>query len=495
MTHHATLRTTVAPSTDTPAVPPSHDAVDVRVVGSAGLTHLEPLAFATLDGRTAIHTNVTTEALDSLCDRLEAGTLPTDGAHATVAHDPTEPPQPSGGPLSAGTRRVLARCGWADPTDPSPLDGGLHTNGARVVEAVRDAGLRPRGRGDAAHAVGPERTVAEEWDAARETPGDPVVIVNATESDPGIDGDRLLLEADPATVLDGALVAAGAVGADEIVVAVSEADELARARTEALVAAATERDLVETSLEVVTAPDAFLVTEPTMMLESLEGADRIEARRRPPGPAEYGLFGRPTVIHTPRTLAQVAVLGRAGTVGAPSDPGTRLMTVTHGEKRATVEIPTDAPLRDALRGVGSPWFKMACVGGQFGGLTRTLATPANADAMHGARLGTEGAIELLDDGRCAVALAGRRAKFAREENCGRCVPCREGSKQLHELLRDVYDGEFDDGDVRELARTVRDTSLCGFGTAAARPVLTALDEFGPEFAAHANGRCPAGECR
>lgn len=495
MTHDATLRRTVASPSDGQVGHASHDAVDVRVVGSTGLTHLEPLAFATLDGRTAIHTTVTEDTLDRLVDRLGDGDLPTDGAHATVDHDPEDPPQPSGGPLSAGTRRVLARCGWADPTDPSPLDGGLHTESARVVETVRDAGLRGRGRGDAAHAVGHERTVTEEWDLVREAPGDPVVVVNATETDPGVDGDRLLLESDPATVLDGATVAAGAVGADEVAVVVSEADQLARARTDEVAAAATERDLVQASVEVVTAPGAFRVTEPTMTLESLEGADRIEARRRPPGPAEYGLFGRPTVVHTPRTLAQVAVLGREGTVGAPSDPGTRLVTVTHGEARATVELPTDAPLRDALRGVGSPWFKMACVGGQFGGLTRTLSTPANADAMQGARLGTEGALELLDDGRCAVALAGRRAKFAREENCGRCVPCREGSKQLHELLRDVYDGEFDDGDVRELARTVRDTSLCGFGTAAARPVLTALDEFGPEFTAHANGRCPAGECR
>ncbi|MFC7175771.1 NADH-ubiquinone oxidoreductase-F iron-sulfur binding region domain-containing protein [Halosegnis marinus] len=170
------------------------------------------------------------------------------------------------------------------------------------------------------------------------------------------------------------------------------------------------------------------------------------------------------------------------------------MTVSMDHERATVEIPTDAPLREATGALGTPEFRFATVGGRFGGLTRSLDTPANADAMAAARLGTEGAIALHGEDDCAVALAGRRAKLAREENCGRCVPCREGSKQLHGMLRDLYDGRFDEGRLTELGRTVRDTSLCSFGVAAARPVLTAVEEFGPEFRAHAEGRCPAGEC-
>ncbi|WP_255149752.1 NADH-ubiquinone oxidoreductase-F iron-sulfur binding region domain-containing protein [Halorarius halobius] len=494
MDTHATLRLTVGSAAGGERGVEAARGGEVRVleVGPTGASRLEPLAFATLDGRTAIHADVTPERADRLAAALSAGDLPTEGAHATVDHAPDVPPQPSGGPLGAGTRRVLRHCGWVDPTAPAALD---EVDPERVESAVRDAGLRGRGRGDAARAVGSDRRVAATWDLARETAGDPVVVVNATETDPAIDGDRLLLESDPATVLAGADAVAARVDATDVVVAVAESDTLARSRVEALVAAADDRGYLDAPVDVVTAPDDYRVTEPTMTLESLEGSERIEARRRPPGPAEYGLFGRPTVVHTPRTLAQAMALARDGAVGAPADPGTRLLTVIHGDERATVEVPTDAPLSEALRGVGRPSFESACVGGRFGGLTRSLSVPANADAMAGARLGTAGGVELFEPGRCPVAVAGTRAKLAREGNCGRCVPCREGSKQLHELLREIYDGEFDAGEVRELGLTVRDTSLCEFGTEAARPVLTALDEFGPAFTAHANGRCPAGECR
>ncbi|WP_394352038.1 NADH-ubiquinone oxidoreductase-F iron-sulfur binding region domain-containing protein [Halorussus amylolyticus] len=139
-------------------------------------------------------------------------------------------------------------------------------------------------------------------------------------------------------------------------------------------------------------------------------------------------------------------------------------------------------------------FKLAVVGGQFGGLTRDLDVPASAPALRGAGLGTEGAVELFGDDACPVAVAGTRTKFAREENCGRCVPCREGSKQLTDLLREVYDGAYRREKLGELARVVGETSICEFGQAAARPVATAIAEFDAEFAAHADGRCPSGAC-
>jgi NADH-quinone oxidoreductase subunit F len=460
-------------------------AASVRAVGPTGADALEPVALATVDGRTALHATVDAETAERLGEAVANGRLPEDRAVGVADHDPAEPPAFDHPALATGTRRALARCGWVDPTDPS-LVGALPTHG-ETFAAIRDAGLRPRGRGDGA-TIDAE-TVAETWRLAREATGDAVVVVNGAESDERVAGDRRLLESDPALVLDAALAASGYVGAGEVVVLLPETASTARDRVTALAAG------LDAEVEVVTAPETFRVAEPTMALESMEGADRIEARRRPPGPAEYGLFGRPTVVHTPRTLAQVALLAREGPTGAPTDPGTRLLTVTDGDDRATVELPTDGRLRDALAAVGDPEYRFATVGGQFGGLSRTLDVPANADAMAGARLGTEGAIELHGEGACAVALAGRRAKAAREGNCGRCVPCREGSKQLHELLRGVYDGSFEEGAITELGRTVRDTSLCSFGTAAARPVLTAVAEFAPEFRAHADGRCPAGECR
>jgi NADH-quinone oxidoreductase subunit F len=176
--------------------------------------------------------------------------------------------------------------------------------------------------------------------------------------------------------------------------------------------------------------------------------------------------------------------------------GTRLFTVAGDvDAPATVELSTGATLDAALPAVETvEGRKAACVGGVFGGLTRSLDVPASAPGLESARLGTNGVVELLGESTCMVALAGSRATFAREENCGRCVPCREGSTQLVGLLRDVYDGEFADGMLRELLRVVRETSLCGFGRDAARPVTTAMEAFETEFTAHAAGRCPAGTC-
>ncbi|NHN49134.1 NADH dehydrogenase FAD-containing subunit [Halostella sp. JP-L12] len=469
--------------------------VDVRQVGPTGATWREPLVAMTRDGRTAVYGGVTPTGVRGLLNPFPDELLEPP---AETVGDGDALPWPSEGPLAAGERRVLARCGWVDPTDPAPMG---ETDPEALKSVARETGVRGRGRADAAD--GP---VVEEWDEAREADGDPVVVVNGNDADPNADADRLLLESDPASVVDGALAVADVVGATDVVAFLGERHDLARSRLDAL-----KENLKSSTVsvgpgtfEVATGPDAFEVGEPTMALEALEGNDRIEARRRPPGPATYGLYGRPTVVHTPRTVAQLREAVRAEAakdhVGAPDDPETWLVTVCGDSPRATVELPTDASLSRALDAVDRPGpsdgldFEMACVGGQFGGLTRSLDVPANADAMAAADLGENGVVELFDGSRCAVAVAGRRARFAEERNCGRCVPCREGSKQLQEKLRDVYDGDYDAAGLRELLRSMRDTSLCQFGVAAARPTRTAMDEFEPEFLAHADGRCPSGEC-
>jgi NADH-quinone oxidoreductase subunit F len=469
--------------------------VDIRQVGPTGATHREPLVAMTLDGRTAMYGGVTPSGVRGLL-----GSFPDELLEppAEAIGEGDALPLPSEGPLATGERRVLARCGCVDPTDTSPVGD---TDPDTLESIARQTGVLGRGRADAAD--GP---VVEAWDEAREADGDPVVVVNGNDADPNADADRLLLESDPASVLDGAFAIAEVVDATDVVVFIGDRHGIARSRLGALsdALAESEAPVGPGDFEVVTGPNDFEVGEPTMALEALEGNDRIEARRRPPGPATYGLYGRPTVVHTPRTLAQLRELVRAEAakdhVGAPDDPGTRLVTVCGDSHRATVELPTDASLSGALDAVdssgpgGRQEFEMACVGGQFGGLTRSLDVPASADAMAAADLGENGVVELFDDSRCAVAFAGRRARFAEERNCGRCVPCREGSKQLQEKLRDVYDGEYDAAGLRELLRSMRDTSICRFGVAAARPARTAIEEFEPEFLAHADGRCPSGEC-
>ncbi|MWG35353.1 NADH-ubiquinone oxidoreductase-F iron-sulfur binding region domain-containing protein [Halomarina oriensis] len=472
------------------------EGVVVTAVGPTGVERSGPLVTATVDGRTAFFTDPDRETVRGLAESLADEELPTDGADGVVGHDigVGTLPTPDGGPLSVGTRRVLGPCGWVAPDDLDALGGP--TRGDPRQE-VREAGLLGRGRGDGA----PDRPVVDEWDRANDADGDSVVVVNANEADYRAEGDRLLLESAPLTVLDGALLVARAVEATDVVVYLNEDDATARQRVEDAIAALGEHDGRDDVVpEVVAGPDQYTAGEMTMALEAMEGADRIEARLRPPYPSEHGLYGRPTVIHTPRTLAQVRSLVRDaeafGSRSESDDPGTRLVSVAGDvAHRVTVELPTGASLsraREAMDVEGR--FKMACVGGQFGGLTRSLDVPASAPALAAADLGTNGVVELFDTGQCAVETAGSRARFARDENCGRCVPCREGSKQLLDLLRDVYDGSYEADMLRELTRTMATTSTCAFGSEATRPVTTAMDDFETEFRAHAEGRCPSGAC-
>jgi NADH-quinone oxidoreductase subunit F len=440
-----------------------------------------PYVYATVDGRTALYGAVTETTIERIVLAAEDGRLLTGEAEAIAVGE--EPPTPERGPLAVGTPRVLAGFGWHAPgAIPNPVAPEVREDSEAALSTVERVGLRGRGRAD----VAADEPLAEYWNRTRDADGDPVLVVHANDADPETDADRLCGLSAAGRVWDAASAVASIVGAEDIVAFAPAEDDLLADRLEAV-----------GEWQVARSDSSFRVGEPTMALEALEGNDRIEARRRPPGPEEWGLYGRPTLVHTPRTLLQLAELWRNPDAFDPeaTDPGTRLVTVSGDvPESATVELSTEAPLSRALDAVESPDSARYAVGGRFGGLTRNLDTPASAPAMTGAGLGTEGAIEVLSTDRCIVATVGERAAFAREENCGRCVPCREGSKQLHESLRAVYDGALDAGDIRELARTMRTTSLCAFGERAARPVRTALSEFESEFRAHAKGRCPAGVC-
>jgi NADH-quinone oxidoreductase subunit F len=475
-------------------------SVSMAAVGPTGFTDLEPLVLATLDGETAFFSRCGTEQVGEIVAELDDGTLPTDDALAVTEHESAtaELPIPDTEPFGVGDRTVLSASGWAVPTsiedyraDGSSITAGIDQRDA--IAGLRAANLRGRGRGD----VAADAPIAEHWETVRGTDGDPVVVVNANDAAPNAGMDQLLLESAPLAVIDAALAAADALETTAVVVYVNENETVARRRTQEAADALTDDLDVDVSVQVITGPDEYKAGEPTMALEAIEGNHRLEARRGPAGPSEHGVNGRPTLVHTARTFAQVGrVLAGEDLVGADGDPGTRLFTVAGDvDAPATVELSTGATLETALPAVETQnGQKAACVGGVFGGVTRSLDVPASAPGLNGAHLGTNGVVELLDDSTCTVALAGERAKFAREENCGRCVPCREGSKQLVSLLRDVYDGEYKDGMLRELTRVMRDTSLCGFGSDASRPVTTAMEEFETEFNAHAKGRCPTGAC-
>ena len=467
------------------------DHEEVSSVGSTGLPAIEPLVMVTERGSTALYAGCSPDRIRTIVERTVAEQRRPDhtagddeqAPDIVVEHDPatTRLPEAAVTGLDTGVREVLGGCGWRRPTEPADHEaaGGF---GERETETVLEiaSGLRGRGWGDLCH----DEPVGDTWETVRETDGDPAVVVNGH----GTAADKLLLSSTPFEVLEGAVAAADAVGASGVIVYVSVADAHA---IETVRQAAERYPNSSVEIDVVTGPDEYRAAEPTMALEAIEGNHRLEARLRPPGPETVGLHGRPTLIHTPRTLAQLSVAIRNG--GTNQNDRTRLTTVDGDvEASATVELPETASLSTALDAVTlSDGLGAARVGGQFGGITANLDVAVDPESLTARDLGTEGVVHVLGEDRCVVEFVGRTAKFAAEENCGRCVPCREGTTQLVELLRAVYDGQYGADKLEELVRVMSTSSICAFGVHAGRPVRTAMGEFEDAFESHANGRCPA----
>lgn len=460
--------------------------VDCRAVevGPTGVSGIEPLAAVTRGGTTVFCARCTPARLTEVTSAFVGDPASAeDLADAVVEHDPdvADLPTPDLPGFDVGVRSVLGACGWRRPTSPDDHEaagGFVSTDSADVLDAGAD--LRGRGWGDWCH----DRSVEEAWRAVRDADETGVVVVNAH----GDAADSLLLRGAPFEMLEGAEAVADAVGADRVVVYAAEGDDDA---TETVREAAENYPDPPVGVDVVAGPAAYRAAEPTMAIEAVEGNDRLEARTRPPGPESFGVDGRPTLVHTPRTFAHLAVSLREGGL-----PATRLLTVTGDvDAPATVELPESATLDAALDAVDVDGeFKAACVGDRFGGLTRSLDVAADPESLSAADLGTEGVVRVLSTDRCVVEFVGRRAEFASDGNCGRCVPCREGTTQLTESLREIYDGAYDRDGIEELVRVMTASSICSFGRRAGRPARTAMTEFEAEFEAHADGRCPAGSC-
>jgi NADH-quinone oxidoreductase subunit F len=456
-------------------------------VGPTGIGAIDPLVTVTDDDETALHADCSPAAGESIAADATAGTAAGDGdPDAVVQHAPDASRFPATGSqlpgLETGDRVVLGGCGWRDPVNPADHEaaGGFaeaDTDEEAVVAAGRD--LLGRGWGDACH----DRPVADAWETARDADGAATVVVNAH----GDAGDRLLLESAPLEVLEGAEAVARTVGADRIVVYAAETDDLA---VDTVREAAEAYPNPPVPVDVATGPAVHRAGEPTMAIEAIEGNDRLEARISPPEPSTVGLFGRPTVVHTARTVAHLA----AGLRGDETD--TRVLRVTGDVAApATVELPAEASLATALEAVTVEGeVKAVCVGGRFGGVTADLDVGVAPERLAAADLGSDGGVTVLSTDRCVLEFVGERTQYAADENCGRCVPCREGTVQLAELLREVYDGAYDPEGIEELVRVMDRSSVCAFGVQAGRPARTAIAEFESEVRAHAEGRCPADSC-
>jgi NADH:ubiquinone oxidoreductase subunit F (NADH-binding)/(2Fe-2S) ferredoxin/Pyruvate/2-oxoacid:ferredoxin oxidoreductase delta subunit len=383
-----------------------------------------------------------------------------------------------------------------------------------IVAEIAASGLR--GRGGAGFPTG------RKWDLCRRQPAAPkYLICNGDEGDPGAFMDRSVLEADPHAVVEGMIIGAKAIGASRGFVYIRDEYPLAVKRVGIALRQARERGLLgrdilhtgfDFDLEIVRGAGAFVSGEETALIASIEG-QRAYPRQRPPYPAEQGLWGKPTVINNVETWANVPSIIRRGagwfaSLGTETSKGTKIFSLV-GKINNTglVEVPMGIRLRDIVFAVGGGIpngraFKAVQIGGPSGGCipTELLDLPIDYESLTqaGAMMGSGGMI-VMDEDTCMVDIALYFLRFTQEESCGKCSPCRIGTRQMAEILARITAGEGtleDLAKLEELASTVKRGALCGLGQTAPNPVLSTLRYFRDEYLAHIVDRaCPARVCK
>ena len=421
------------------------------------------------------------------------------------------------------TRTALANCGNinAECIDEAIAFRGyealakvLETNNPEeVIETVEKSGLRGRGGGGF--------PTGRKWRfTAANRGGKSYVVCNGDEGDPGAFMDRSIMEGDPHKLLEGMAIAAFAIGADEGYIYVRAEYPLAIKRLRKAIKDAEERNFLgknimgsgfSFTLHIKEGAGAFVCGEETALIASIEG-ERGMPRPKPPFPANKGLFGRPTLINNVETLANIPLIILNGAdwfaqMGTETSKGTKTFALT-GEVNNTglIEVPMGTTLREIIFDIGGgirggKKFKAVQIGGPSGGcLTEEhLDLPMDYDSLikAGAMVGSGGLVVMAED-TCMVEVARFFMNFTKNESCGKCVPCREGTKNLLKILEKIVagKGEMSDLDLlEELAHTVKDGSLCGLGKTAPNPVLSTLKYFRDEYIAHIRDKkCPAGVC-
>jgi NADH-quinone oxidoreductase subunit F len=382
-----------------------------------------------------------------------------------------------------------------------------------VISEVRKSGLRGRG--------GAGFSTATKWEACRQTPGSPkYLICNADEGDPGAYMDRSVLEGNPHSVLEGMLIGAYAIGAERAYVYVRAEYPLAIEHLGIAIEQAREHGLLGSDIlgtgfdfdvSIARGAGAFVCGEETALMASIEGR-RGMPRLRPPHPAESGLWGKPTTINNVETWASVPVIVRKGgdeyaKIGTKSGKGTKIFSLV-GKINNTglVEVPMGITLREIIEDIGGgipdgKRFKAIQTGGPSGGCIPEEHLDLKVDYESLSEVGSimgSGGMIVMDETTCMVDVAHYFLSFTQEESCGKCTPCRIGTRQMVTILERIKRGEGTPEDLKqleELAHTVKETSLCGLGQTAPNPVLTTLRYFHDEYEAHVNeGRCPALAC-
>ena len=421
-------------------------------------------------------------------------------------------------------RIVLKNCGIIDPEN---IDEYLAFDGYKalekvltsmtpddVIKEVSDSGLR--GRGGAGFPTG------RKWQFAKNsTDEQKYVACNADEGDPGAFMDRSVLEGDPHAIVEAMAIAAYAIGANKGYVYVRAEYPIAVHRLQVAIDQARSYGLLgdnimgkgfKFDLEIRLGAGAFVCGEETALMESVEGR-RGEPRPRPPFPAVKGLFGKPTLLNNVETYANITqiILNGASwyaSIGTEKSKGTKVFALGGNINNVgLVEVPMGITLREIVYDIGGGIpggrkFKAAQTGGPSGGCIpeQYLDTPIDYESLSaiGSMMGSGGLI-IMDDTTCMVNLARFFLDFTVDESCGKCPPCRIGTKRMLEILERLVAGKGKDGDIEKLeklALNIKRSSLCGLGQTAPNPVLSTLKYFRNEYEAHIyEKRCPAGECK
>ncbi len=421
-------------------------------------------------------------------------------------------------------RVALRNCGVIDPEN---IDEYLAFDGYKalekaltsmtreqVIDEIIKSGLRGRGGGGFPTGLKWKFTYSSQADQK-------YVACNADEGDPGAFMDRSVLEGDPHCVLEAMAIAGYAIGASEGYIYVRAEYPIAVKRLEIAIAQAHEYGLLGENIfgtgfnfdiKIRLGAGAFVCGEETALMRSIEGK-RGEPTPRPPFPAVKGLFGKPTMLNNVETYANVAQIILKGadwfaSMGTEKSKGTKVFALG-GKINNTglVEVPMGTPLRTIIYDIGGgipngKKFKAVQTGGPSGGClpAELLDTPVDYDNLiaAGSMMGSGGMI-VMDEDNCMVDIARFFLDFTVDESCGKCTPCRVGTRRMLEILERIVNGKGEEGDIErleELANTIKSTALCGLGQTAPNPVLSTLKFFRSEYEAHIREkRCPAHHCR
>ena len=488
----------------------------LRAAGCLGMCYLEPIVDL-YDGGGLVRrlVRVKAEHAAAIAAAVSSGRW-EDVDHLAIS-------QEDAGVLARQTRIALRNCGLTDPTDIGDhiARGGYAAarhaltglTPEEVVAEVRTSGLAGRG--------GAGFPTWSKWSAARAAPGTvKYFICNGDEGDPGAFMDRALLESDPHSVLEGMLIGAYAIGAAELIVYVRAEYPLAVLRLRRAVEQAQERGFFgdramgssfSCRIHVHTGAGAFVCGEETALITSLEGRRGMPAPR-PPYPVQRGYKGQPTCINNVETLANLPWIFQNGgaafaAIGTRTSTGTKVFALAGQVRRGgLVEVPMGTPLREIVFGLGGGTrggapLKAVQLGGPSGGCLPESMLDTSVDyqalASTGAMMGSGGLV-VMDASTCMAEMARFFLRFIAAESCGKCAPCRIGTRRAEEILTRIVGGEGRAGDaalLEELSLAVQDGALCGLGRTALNPVLTALRYFRDEIEAHIRDKsCPAGRC-